>query len=55
MASRSTEVQGWELCRPAMTLRFEGDILGVLVSGMRLVERGVVVFFVAADGLEEGG
>ncbi len=40
-----------------MTLRFEGDIEGeVAASGIRfLVECGVAVFLVAADGLEEGG
>ena len=40
-----------------MTLRFEGDIEGVVAaSGIRfVVECGVMVFFVAAEGLEEGG
>jgi hypothetical protein len=40
-----------------MTLRFEGDKHGVVgANGMRFAgERGVTVFFVAAEGLEEGG
>ena len=40
-----------------MTFRFEGDRDGVVgANGMRfVVERGVAVLFVAAEGLDEGG
>ena len=40
-----------------MTLRLEGDMDGVVgANGIRFaVECGVAVFFIAAEGLEEGG